>query len=119
MYCFYVPGNQGEPVLLCFRQSVMYCFYVAGNQGEPVLLPVCVFQAIWENQYYYLFVCFRQSGRTSITTCLCVSGNLGEPVLLSVWISVPGIYHPGDLLLTNLHCHGVLSVVWGGENIFT
>lgn len=53
------------------------------------------------------------------------AGNLGESVLLPLWLPIPRLHHPGGVLLTNQHRHGVLSAVcrgkghgarsWGGE----
>lgn len=50
-----------------------------------------------------------------ILFCVFVSGNLGEPVLLPFWLSLPGVYNPGGILLTNQHCHGVLPALCWGE----
>lgn len=47
----------------------------------------------------------------TILCCVFVSGNLGEPVLLPFWLSLPGVYNPGGILLTNQHCHGVLPAL--------
>ena len=43
------------------------------------------------------------------------AGNLGEPVLLPVWFPVPGVSHLGCILLSDIHCHGLLPAVWRGK----
>ena len=43
------------------------------------------------------------------------TGNLGESVLLPLWLPVPRLHHPGGVLLTDQHCHGVLSAVCRGK----
>lgn len=43
------------------------------------------------------------------------TGNLGEPVLLPLRVPVPRFHHPGSVLFTNQHRHGVLPAVCRGE----
>lgn len=43
------------------------------------------------------------------------TGNLGESVLLPFWLPVPCLHHPGGVLFTDQHCHGVLPAVCRGE----
>lgn len=49
---------------------------------------------------------------------VCVSpptGHLGESVLLPLWLSVPGLHHPGGVLLSDQHCHGLFPAVCRGK----
>lgn len=46
---------------------------------------------------------------------LVPTGNLGEPVLLPLRVPVPRFHHPGSVLFTNQHRHGVLPAVCRGE----
>ncbi len=55
------------------------------------------------------------SSMETILCCVFVSGNLGEPVLLPLWVSLPGVYNPGGIVLPNQHCHGVLPALCRGE----
>ena len=53
----------------------------------------------------------------SVCNSMCLSttaGHLGEPVLLPVWFSVPGVHHPGGVLLADQHRHGLLSALCRG-----
>lgn len=43
------------------------------------------------------------------------AGNLGESVLLPFRLPVPRLYHPGGVLFTDQHRHGVLPAVCRGE----
>lgn len=43
------------------------------------------------------------------------TGNLGESVLLPLRLPVPRFHHPGGVLFTNQHRHGVLPAVCRGE----
>lgn len=47
-------------------------------------------------------------------TVLHLYSHLGESVLLPIWLLVSSFYHLGRLLLTDRHCHGLLSAVRGG-----
>ena len=59
------------------------CFYrmIPCNQYFSVY-----FQAIWENQFYYLFGFLFLLYGSLLSVFLCIfSGNMGEPVLFPVW----------------------------------
>ena len=43
------------------------------------------------------------------------AGDLGESVLLPFRLPVPRLHHPGGVLFTDQHCHGVLPAVCRGE----
>lgn len=47
---------------------------------------------------------------------LCLhTGHLGEPVLLPLWLLVPGLHHPGGVLLSDQHRHGVFPALCRGK----
>lgn len=54
-------------------------------------------------------------GSKALKLFLVPTGNLGEPVLLPLRFPVPRFHHPGGVLLTNQHSHGVLPAVCRGE----
>lgn len=56
-----------------------------------------------------------RKGRPAEARSAVFTGNLGESVLLPLWLPVPRFHHPGGVLFTNQHRHGILPAVCRGE----
>lgn len=45
--------------------------------------------------------------------------DLEEPVLLPLRVPFPCLTHPSGLLLPDLHCNGLLPIMWGGKSSYS